>query len=473
MGLPSLAHGYDISMRLMLIQDALPEAMMDLIMETPANHGGYIEQAADGLNQATVDVALALAWLRAHPEASTSPDAATAPKLDRAAWIFEVPTFSVIQDKPPFVGTHNSNPHLREALLLLTSSLQRLTITVPTGGKFDLIYSMGEMGGYRDKLADDLRQAAQAVLLAYDFAHDPVATPKAGAPTTPEHEEAAVPPAASLPDTALSRLENLQTALTATLAQLPLAPDGASGEFIQRLSADIKAALVATNQALVYVRTHPEANGLTNATPRASGPGGKPPGQVYRLNATVSAALPGAPAILDQLSEAYSNFMIGPAWRGGPLIGPLDGNRAQIIYALGLAMDDLQAGPGNLSPKAQSTAGAITGVVLDPDGNPAANVLIGLARPGDPGLSAFSMNVLLLSGGTQMLQLFRGGRAAALTDEKGAFSLRDLPPGNYVLTAHLGGTESGWEMLASVNQVQVKVGATTPLSQPVQLRDSN
>jgi hypothetical protein len=63
---------------------------------------------------------------------------------------------------------------------------------------------------------------------------------------------------------------------------------------------------------------------------------------------------------------------------------------------------------------------------------------------------------------------YRGSIPAGFTDDKGAFTIKDLPPGIYIVGALLTVTRAN-EQSGSMQPVEVKQGAQADLPNPIKL----
>jgi len=143
-----------------------------------------------------------------------------------------------------------------------------------------------------------------------------------------------------------------------------------------------------------------------------------------------------------------------------------------------IATNTVEINEGMFPPR---TLGAISGVVFDVKGQPAVHAAISYStvseftynRPPVPG-SPYAANI----GRTPRLQTnpklmlpparYRGSIPAGFTDDKGAFTIKDLPPGTYIVGALLTVTRTN-EQSGSMQPVEVRQGAQTDLSNPIRL----
>jgi hypothetical protein len=64
---------------------------------------------------------------------------------------------------------------------------------------------------------------------------------------------------------------------------------------------------------------------------------------------------------------------------------------------------------------------------------------------------------------------YPAGIPTTIADVNGKFTIPDLPPGTYIITAGLVGARGGWSIEGSVQPVEVKEGAETILPKPIKL----
>jgi hypothetical protein len=167
------------------------------------------------------------------------------------------------------------------------------------------------------------------------------------------------------------------------------------------------------------------------------------------------------------------------------VVGKIGGYRDAILHDLGQTSSGLMVEINNL-PRGQSDSpadvtasedaaknpGSISGLVVDTDGDPAADVLIGLTP--DPEMRSRSE--------VDEKVIYPAGMPRTVTDENGAFTISGLPPGIYIITGSLNSPHSplylagvprwiadDWRMDGSVSFVEVKAGAETKLPKPMEL----
>jgi hypothetical protein len=143
-----------------------------------------------------------------------------------------------------------------------------------------------------------------------------------------------------------------------------------------------------------------------------------------------------------------------------------------------------------VSPAPVVATGSITGLVVDGEGKPVANVSIGYISkterkahanavyaepvPGAVSRAGFQAAVANMTSEQRKAAaatqaridpdgIYAGGTPAGKTDAKGAFTIKNLPADEYVITA-MNRNESG-----SVQPVEVKAGAETKLPKPIKL----
>ncbi len=476
----------------------LEQAAKTLSSASTGNHGGYVEKARADVGRALTDVrAATLAFVQADPGAAASP-ATTPPGLTEI--------YSRLAHTRPGGGSAQSSmygalPPLRTALDALQSA------------------PGGTLGGNRDAIAADIGQAAADIIAGIQFldshsSNPAIATVAARAVSTgpaPAPPEIAAAPRE--PETARQRLLQLQASLRAAIAALKQMP---SGGFADRALLAARDTLADTGGALDYLAAHPEAELPPADTVTVALPGLLSPGTliIIRRNTGpgyVAEAYHTLPAAYDSLLFGLRDFLNGtPApsaaqmnARGGgggggggfgtqtmgnlasptynpigpgPVIGPLGGFRDKILRHAGTALVTLATGvydlafydPATDAPKpgdseGEATAevpanatgqGALSGRVLDTAGDPVANVLINLSRVHKLGYNGPSSDVPM-----------------TLTDADGAFTVPDLPPGSYRVTARLVvGLRTSRSITASAQPVEVKPASATKLNDPLQLR---
>lgn len=144
---------------------------------------------------------------------------------------------------------------------------------------------------------------------------------------------------------------------------------------------------------------------------------------------------------------------------------------------------------GAASSKPPAATGSITGLVVDGEGKPVANVSIGYISKTERNAHAEAVYAVPATGVTpRVVQaavanmtpeqrkaaaatqaridpdgIYMGGTPAGKTDAKGAFTIKNLPADEYIVTAR-NSDESG-----SVQPVVVKAGAETKLPKPIKL----
>ena len=226
-----------------------------------------------------------------------------------------------------------------------------------------------------------------------------------GAASTPS---TATPVVSIKPDTSQNRLEDLQIALQTTLDNLKAASPDAPDSFVEKTMIEVQSAQADVVQSLAYVKAHPEADVLSvdvlpTAVPFISQPAGM--GLLTQARVTTFTEIM-MPVVVTTLQAGLVAFINGPItvrrapaairaaeallWALWVEIGD------KIIRSVGLAVNDLArsltnvaqnkivpaevALPNSSTPK----PGSISGIVVDTDGDPAANVLIGLTSKSDP-----------------------------------------------------------------------------------------
>ncbi len=135
---------------------------MSLGKSNPANHGGFIEKARADVGQALVDVVAALAYVKEHPEVDPQP-APVAPTDKQKLYPAMLPDYEI---DPNGKG---KSPNMDAAIESLNAALRPL-MDGPNGGA--LLLLTGELGGFRDKIMQDIGQTNADTLAAFAFSHD-------------------------------------------------------------------------------------------------------------------------------------------------------------------------------------------------------------------------------------------------------------------------------------------------------------
>ncbi len=160
--------------RLDAAQSNLQRAYDALIVATKANHGGYVEEAQSEVNQAQSDLAAAFAYLKTHPEIDplvVGPVPADAPRVRPAG----IPS----SDLSP--NDNYRSPRMVDAINGLNGALEQFINGEP--GSVGLLVS--GLGGYRDKIIEDIVKASASVAHAVDFSHHVLTTPADAATDSP------------------------------------------------------------------------------------------------------------------------------------------------------------------------------------------------------------------------------------------------------------------------------------------------
>ncbi len=349
-------------------------------------------------------------------------------------------------------------------------------------------------------------------------------------------------------DTAQSRIVALQYALKTSLDALHQAPADPQGGFIESAIAALDQAQAETNQALDWLKAHPESDPLPAIPTRAGMPVlGIASGLGVRGRGNVGTAYPTVSTAALALGTALGNFIDGPYPGTSAVIGDLGGSRDQIMRSIGQAGANLNAGLSALAramnppgvrrgargaPAAVNSANGQTSLPAPPTAvsavpNPAVAGGSALVPPAPPpvpappapspaptapvvtipfhfvvpvtsasdakpgsisgtvadtdGLAANALITLQHLDNAQSLPP-GGGRGPAglagnvspalpvtITDETGAFTIKDLPPGFYSISAtrSFGG---GYGQSSARMNIEVKEGADTALPAPILFR---
>ena len=465
---PSALEAAPLLIRLEAVQGALEQANTALRGATVNTHGGFVEKARADVALALAAAKAALELVHAHP----SDGAPAGPASNLLAT-----TLAHLNDISPTAG--NPQPNMFRALAGLKAALEAMPPVAD-----------GALGGEREKIIASAAQAADDVIAGIRFAdggrtQNPGPVNRGNGPNAPL--VFADPPPV---ETAQDRLAALQTALQTARLALKSAPTGSPDGFVEATAANVQLALADVDNALAYLRAHPEANILPDDEVRVAVPGLDPPGGSANLTQQrVISNYPTLAAAESALQSGLRSFLNGPEpartrgrggrgiglygnpGGGGPVMGTLGGFRDQIIRHVGRADVGLMAGvnawarPPPVPPESAENAvfpldaqpGAISGVVLDSVGEPVANVLIGFR-------AARTQDLPLYANG-----IYREGEPATLTDVHGAFTITGLPPGTYIITASLFGARGGWTMSGSQQPVGVEPAAETRLVSPLKL----
>lgn len=159
--------------RLETTQKALKKALASINKAATANHGGFIEQTRADTTLAVADVAAALTYVKDHPEIDTlTPGMVPA---DRPKFtLVSIPSYDIGADGK------GKSPYADATVDSLDAALRPL-FDEPKGDK--PVLRLGDIGGNRDKLIADIKQALADLIAAFDFAHNR-ATTSAPAPAT-------------------------------------------------------------------------------------------------------------------------------------------------------------------------------------------------------------------------------------------------------------------------------------------------
>jgi stage V sporulation protein SpoVS len=177
------------------------------------------------------------------------------------------------------------------------------------------------------------------VLLAAVLLSFPIAALADGGPPPPRFRQQTPAPITNLAPTAQGRLEAAQRSLAEALAALARAT-GSKGPQLDQAVADATAAQALVADALVWLKSHPEANALPPGPAPAETPAARP--------ATVPAGnqVPGINllAAIEALNTALGNFLNNPDPAAKtPVLGDLGGHREKIMAAIGRANDSVLA----------------------------------------------------------------------------------------------------------------------------------
>ncbi|HVU39395.1 MAG TPA: hypothetical protein VHC95_13760 [Opitutales bacterium] len=150
------------------VRDALDAALASMRHASTSDKGNYVELTIAAITQARKDVDEATAYLAAHPE---SGQPVAIPSSAKAALYL-----------PADLTGHDSrnrngqwfNPRLVESIQALNGALTVLTREAPGGGK---VFTVGELGGFRDKTLAELMRANAYCLVGMDLADGATSVP--------------------------------------------------------------------------------------------------------------------------------------------------------------------------------------------------------------------------------------------------------------------------------------------------------
>jgi len=331
-------------------------------------------------------------------------------------------------------------------------------------------------------------------------------------------EEAAAP---AHPDTSRDRLLALQAVLQKNLAMLQQVSPAPTDGSVEAAAACFKQALAELDAGLAFIGADPEADALPfDPAPVAL------PSLVMIANITTARnAFPELFAAQESLAIGLRNFLIGgnsplPAnyaspRASGPVIGAMGGARDRImlrVFAARASLSRITRPSPDPSPAAEPRAaatavipvladgdkpGSISGLVVDTNGDPAANVLIsiGVRRseaelraaavirytptpPDAPPGAGFQAAVDKMTPERREAAIAAAAKGVVyaavvpvtLSDGRGKFTIPNLPPGDYRITGDLIATSGGWRLAASLQPVTVEAGSEIRLNDPLKLK---
>ncbi len=165
-----------VSSRFILVETILGPARQSLSGARLPEHGGYVEKGLASIDQTVADIEAAKAYLKDHPEADKL-DATQGSTTSPIAAFPDIPAYDRTAQ-----GTYRS-PAMVDALVPLKAALQAL-VNGPTGGAGT---GLGDLGGYRDKITNDLVQAGNDIVAGMDYNYrvyspstNPATPPRAG-----------------------------------------------------------------------------------------------------------------------------------------------------------------------------------------------------------------------------------------------------------------------------------------------------
>ncbi len=304
----------------------------------------------------------------------------------------------------------------------------------------------------------------------------PPIAPAVAAPQGPNPAATRTPYVPTQPDTTRHRLEYLRGELQKSLEALKQAPIDPNIGFIEKTIEDLNQMLTAVDGGLAYVKAHPESDPLWAVPSRQGMPlVNVTSGSAYIMDRNVIVHYPTLPAAFDRLDRGLNAFLNGATnVTDSAVIGELGGFRDKIIRGVSWATVNLVAGaeayvrasavlrvpppPGLLaSPADAPKSGSISGSVVNGDGK-AANVLVTFQFMGDAS-RALPVNAVRAN-----------GVPVTITDDQGNFTIRDIPPGDYSITA-VRGFVGGYRQSGTFEPIKVSAGADAKLAKPIMLQE--
>ncbi|HTB62804.1 MAG TPA: hypothetical protein VK737_04370 [Opitutales bacterium] len=177
------AHLDSVNAALIIAQNALGRATTD-------NHGGFVEKAAADVKKALDDEAQATAYLKAHADENklaTGP----APADSSAPGFAKIPG-NVNSRRPGGTRGDTAQTNMIAAVDSLNAALNELLNSSATSSQPPIL---GDLGGYRKKLLDDINQANTDVLAGIATGNGQTVTP----PMPPAPATSTATPDKSLP----------------------------------------------------------------------------------------------------------------------------------------------------------------------------------------------------------------------------------------------------------------------------------
>jgi hypothetical protein len=154
-------------------QTAVKQALAALIRSTTTSHGGYLEKAMVEVNKAADDLTQATAYIKAHPDANAL---ATGPAPAETSKVSLTVAPEAARGARAGRGGVSPQTNMIEALDALNAALNEFMN--PTSSSYHGPV-MGDLGGFRQKIMDDIVQTNTDVLAGINYANG------SGVPATP------------------------------------------------------------------------------------------------------------------------------------------------------------------------------------------------------------------------------------------------------------------------------------------------
>ncbi len=355
--------------------------------------GGYLPKTRADLDQIQKDVNAALTFLNTHPEAiplCAGPSKADSPSIqdvilphDYAALRYGTSAF-------------RSTPALNASTIYLLNEMLLHLTNNPASDSHSLV--LGDIGGFRSKIREDIAQAqADAVEgLIAAFGPIPAVTPTSTeapiAPTTQAHLAAAQIAVNQAISVLRASSANLTTVVGGQLKSNVTAATLYGDGFALAIT-DLTETSAQITEALTYVHAHPEINALTpGAVPANSLPAPRLP--LVFLNPAKSNLSTATQDLHVALAALVNNSARD---NRDPVLGDIQGLRQKIVDGIGRAGTDLSSAVDyfNTHTEDQGVLPQLTAgpqVMAKAEGSPASSVIASIALG-----TAFSLGGLFLS----------------------------------------------------------------------------